>query len=91
MKFDKSKLSLENYIQEVVEALITLIILKIFIAYIHKNPKIADVFTISFIVITSLIIGVITMCIETISPDLKDNIKQGIGFSAGVIMLSGGV
>lgn len=89
MKFDKTKLTWENYIQEVVEALVTLIIIKLFISYIHTKSDINNVFTLSFIIITSLIIGFITMILEFISPALKDNVKQGIGFSAGVFMLNG--
>lgn len=91
MKFDKSKLTLENYIQEVVEALVTLIIIKLFISFVHVKSDINNIFTISFIIITSLIIGFITMVLEFISPALKDNVKQGIGFSAGVFMLNGSV
>ena len=91
MKFDKSKLTLENYIQEVAEALVTLIIIKLFISFVHVKSDINNIFTISFIIITSLIIGFITMVLEFISPALKDNVKQGIGFSAGVFMLNGSV
>lgn len=91
MKFDKSKLTLENYIQEVVEALVTLIIIKLFISFVHVKSDINNIFTIGFIIITSLIIGFITMVLEFISPALKDNVKQGIGFSAGVFMLNGSV
>lgn len=91
MKFDKSKLTLENYIQEVVEALVTLIIIKLFISFVHVKSDINNIFTITFIIITSLIIGFITMVLEFISPALKDNVKQGIGFSAGVFMLNGSV
>lgn len=89
MKFDKSQLTWENYIQEVAEALITLVIIKLFISYIHIKSDVNDVFTLSFIIITSLVIGFITMILEFISPALKDNVKQGIGFSAGVFMLNG--
>lgn len=91
MKFDQSKLTLENYIQEVVEALVTLIIIKLFISFVHVKSDINNIFTITFIIITSLIIGFITMVLEFISPALKDNVKQGIGFSAGVFMLNGSV
>lgn len=89
MKFDKSKLTWENYIQEVAEALVTLVIIKLFISYIHVKSNVNDIFTITFIIVTSLIIGFITMILEFISPALKDNVKQGIGFSAGVFMLNG--
>lgn len=89
MKFDSTKLTLENYIQEVAEALVTLLVLKFFISFIHKKTDLGKVLTFQFILITSLVIGFITMFIEFISPTLKDNLKQGIGFSAGVFMLNG--
>ena len=89
MKFDSTKLTWENYIQEVAEALVTLLVLKFFVTFVYKKSDFNKVLNLQFIILTSLIIGLITMFIEFISPSLKDSIKQGIGFSAGVFMLKG--
>ena len=89
MKFDSTKLTLENYIQEVAEALVTLLVLKFFVTFVYKKSDFNKVLNLQFIILTSLIIGLITMFIEFVSPTLKDNLKQGIGFSAGVFMLNG--
>ncbi len=90
MKFDRSKLTIENYIQEVAEAFVTLLVLKFFMMYIHKKKNdVLDVLSMKYVILLSLIIGLITMFIEFISSDLKSNIKSGLGFSCGVFMLNG--
>ncbi len=90
MKFDLKYLTWENYFQEVLESFITLVVFNIFIIYIHKKKSSLDFFnSIPIIILISFFTGFITMLIECFSPDLKNNIKQGISFSTGVAIING--
>ena len=68
------------YIQEVFEAFIAILIIRIAI------DKSIDFYRIIFV---SLIIGFVTMILENYNSTFNSNLKQGITFTAGSQMIAG--
>jgi hypothetical protein len=74
-----------EYLEEVIEAGISLFIIKIFL-YLTGRGKDLHLSFIDVIKI-SLVIGFITFILEFFSPELKTNVKSGISFSTGSMLL----
>lgn len=68
------------YIQEVFEAFIAILIIRI---AVDKNVNFYK------IILVSLAIGFVTMILENYNSTFNSNIKQGITFTAGSQMISG--
>jgi hypothetical protein len=68
------------YIQEVFEAFIAILIIRIAV------DKSVDFYR---IILVSLVIGFVTMVLENYNSTFNSNIKQGITFTAGSQMISG--
>jgi hypothetical protein len=68
------------YIQEVFEAFIAILIIRIAV------DKSVDFYK---IILVSLVIGFVTMILENYNSTFNSNIKQGITFTAGSQMISG--
>jgi len=68
------------YIQEVLEAFIAILIIRIAV------DKSIDFYK---IILVSLVIGFVTMILENYNSTFNSNIKQGITFTAGSQMISG--
>lgn len=81
-KIDKNSVNkwIWIYIQEVFEAFIAILIIRIAI------DKSIDFYK---IMIVSLAIGFVTMILENYNSTFNSNIKQGITFTAGSQMISG--
>ena len=68
------------YIQEVLEAFVAILIIRIAI------DKSVDLYR---IILVSLVIGFVTMILENYNSTFNSNLKQGITFTAGSQMISG--
>jgi len=68
------------YIQEVFEAFIAILIIRIAV------DKSVDFYK---IILVSLVIGFVTMILENYNSTFNSNIKQGITFTAGSQMIAG--
>jgi hypothetical protein len=81
-KIDKDSIKkwLLIYIQEVLEAFIAILIIRIAV------DKSIDFYK---IILVSLAIGFVTMILETYNSTFNSNLKQGITFTAGTQMISG--
>jgi hypothetical protein len=65
---------IKHYLNEVLEALIAIVIIRVAM----EKP-----IEITTIIRESMIIGVFTFILELYSPDLKTNVSQGISFTVG--------
>lgn len=74
-----------NYLQEVTEAFISIAIVKLFIMSTGKLDL--DSLQILDMIKLSLIIGLILYLVEFVSVDFKNNIKSGITYTTGSILL----
>jgi hypothetical protein len=81
-KIDKNSVNkwLWIYIQEVFEAFIAILIIRIAV------DKSVDFYK---IILVSLVIGFVTMILENYNSTFNSNIKQGITFTAGSQMIAG--
>jgi hypothetical protein len=68
------------YIQEVLEAFVAILIIRIAV------DKSVDLYR---IILVSLVIGFVTMILENYNSTFNSNLKQGITFTAGSQMISG--
>ena len=68
------------YIQEVLEAFVAILIIRIAI------DKSVDLYR---IILVSLVIGFVTMILENYNSTFNSNLKQGITFTVGSQMISG--
>ena len=68
------------YIQEVLEAFVAILIIRIAV------DKSVDLYR---IILVSLVIGFVTMILENYNSTFNSNLKQGITFTVGSQMISG--
>lgn len=73
---------LKRYFQEVAEAIVSLTMIKL--AINQKVPCLNDV---RVLVKASLLMGLMTLILEEINPDLRTDVKRGISTSVGATIV----